>query len=93
MYASELRKSAFEKVPVIATTYREFSEQSVRERKNVPINIVQKMKFTGTFDVNGGKNDGFSTKEGSILARYIHNVGCNSHIKSTLRLEGRKVWN
>ena len=34
---------------------REFSPKSAREPKKVPVNIVQKMGFTGTFDVHGEK--------------------------------------
>ena len=34
---------------------REPSEQSARERKNMPVNIFQKPRFTGTFEVHGGK--------------------------------------
>ena len=36
---------------------RELSLKSAREPKKVPVNIVQKMWFTGTFDVHGKKKN------------------------------------
>ena len=48
---------------------REFSPRSAREPKKVPVNIFQKIGFTGTFDVHGGKKN-----TGYIHVLYTHTV-------------------
>ena len=45
------------KCPWTHSLTREHSPKSAREPKKVPVNIVQKMGFTGTFDVHGEKKN------------------------------------
>ena len=79
---------------------REFSPRSAREPKKVPVNIFQKIGFTGTFDVHGKKKTLLRSRKkknstgNKKKKQHFHSLTriCPKMVKVKLFRVNKKIW-